>query len=106
MRRRDSGEQPNHQEADPSRKTGESNWVSLVFGLVWFALIASTIYLFAKSDIEEFYLIVAIVAFLLTYPVIISFELLNRQTLSEKGFMGVLKMSYAKIPGLGKFLGS
>jgi hypothetical protein len=40
-----------------------------------------------------------------TYPVIISFELLNQRTLSEKGVLGILKLSYSKVPGLRKLLG-
>ena len=40
-----------------------------------------------------------------TYPVIFSFELLNQRTLSEKGVLGILKLSYSKVPGLRKLLG-
>ena len=80
------------------RKT--NGFAPLIIGLTWWGILALTIALFAFTQIERFFLILFIVTFVITFPLIVAYTLIDKKSLSEENFITILKMSLAKIPGL------
>ena len=83
-----------------SKLENNNNYAPLLIGLSWWGMLALTIALFAFTQIDRFYLVFFIVAFVITFPIIIAFTLVDKKSLSEENFVTILRMSFAKIPGL------
>lgn len=79
----------------------ESNgFTSLIIGVSWWGVLAGTIALFAFTQIDKFYLILFLAVFVITFPLIIAPALVEKDKLSGKDFISIIKLSLTKIPGL------
>lgn len=84
----------------PNEERKTNSYAPLLIGLFWWGILALTIALFAFTPIDRFYLILFLIAFVVTFPIIVAFTLVDKKLLSEENFITILKMSFAKIPGL------
>lgn len=74
--------------------------VSTIVGLIWWGTIALTIFLFAATNINKWYLLFLTVSFIVVFTIFMSFALVEKEKLKEGTLLEILKLSFANIPGL------
>jgi hypothetical protein len=107
IRENDSGVYPSNNDLDleiaTSSKPASLNprsFYPVIVGIVWWGTLLTSIGLFYFTKMDPFYLIAFLNAFIITFPTIIAFTLVEKKYISAGNFLSIIKMAYSKVPGL------